>query len=1016
MSTQRDPSPLQSLLAGSEGRRVIGPFVLLRQLGRGGFAPVWLAREMYGDTELRLVAVKLFSVADRHRSVSDAPSLRDRVIEEARLLCRVEHPNIVRFHALALDDDRGLVGLAMEYVGGTSLDHRLESGIPPLDDTLTIGVSIASALAAVHRSGLVHRDVKPANVIDAGGIYKLIDFGIAASEQPASAAPAPDTPRVVVLDDLPLDVARSRASELMGAATIGGSGRQTVVTGTVGYIDPVVMSTRAPAVPASDLYGLGALLFECLTGRLPAAANAGEGLRGEILDGRSSPPSVRSLAPDAPPSLVALVDALLAPDRAARPRSAEWVSRELERIRAELGGRRRALPPEDVGPFRGLARFESEHRDVYFGRTVEVAGALEMIRSRGLAALIGPSGSGKSSLARAGIVPAVLGGALGTWPREWDLVVVSPGDDPRKTLSAALSEIVPGAEGMSADEVVGRLAERVQQTLRGVFLVVDQLEEIATVAHGDSQRWMVDVLARLGEETIPGLRTLATVRQDLLDAVLRLSALGRALGRGSLLVVTPLTDEAWIDVVDQALAAYGYSPEDAVLRAELLTQLSGTATAMPLVQFALTQLWEQRDRTNKQITWNALYSIGGIAGALERHADATVQSLAAANPTVMPVVKRVLMALTTAQATRVAMGERELVTVGASPIAPAVIERLEHARIIARDGDGLTLSHEALLTQWRLLASWVAEAREDRLLAEDVERDAGRWTDDPETPLWQKRRLMMAEDLARRGAVRLSTRAEAFVEASGSARRRGRAVVLAAAVTAAGVGAAGLATYVREIGVREQRIREEHQSAEDNRRAAESAKREADARALDATGAMAQSDEYREKLRRLGGDIQQRLEALQEAASHARTPLELEEIRKKARELGAMAASASAVPAEAPPPAASSAPSPVASAPEPEKAKPRVVSNDVQAAVDAAAAQATATCLKPALEAAGPLASPIQVRVHLGLQDGKVVSVMAFASPGYPAVGACVEGVFRARSYPAAEGAMVLRPLLYLAR
>src|SRR6185436_11823596 len=133
------------------------------------------------------------------------------------------------------------------------------------------------------------------------------------------------------------------------------------------------------------------------------------------------------------------VDALLDPESAKRPRSAEAVAWELERIRREIAGRSRPLPPEERGPFRGLGRFEEEDRDVYFGRSVEIAAGLEMIRARGLVALVGPSGSGKSSLARAGVLPAIVDGELGPWPRSWDAVVVTPGVDPWTAITRALA-------------------------------------------------------------------------------------------------------------------------------------------------------------------------------------------------------------------------------------------------------------------------------------------------------------------------------------------------------------------------------------------------------------------------------------------------------------------------------------------------------------------------------------------------------------------------------------------------
>src|SRR5690242_11428526 len=101
----------------------LGPFRLIRQLGEGGFAPVWLAEETYGGRKLRDVALKLFLLPTQFEHASpEAEKWRDDVANEARAICRVEHPNVVRFYALHHDDMLGVVGLAMEYVAGSNLD------------------------------------------------------------------------------------------------------------------------------------------------------------------------------------------------------------------------------------------------------------------------------------------------------------------------------------------------------------------------------------------------------------------------------------------------------------------------------------------------------------------------------------------------------------------------------------------------------------------------------------------------------------------------------------------------------------------------------------------------------------------------------------------------------------------------------------------------------------------------------------------------------------------------------
>jgi serine/threonine protein kinase len=750
---------IKRFLERPDGERRLGPFLLVKPLGSGGFAPVWLAKEVYGTTEVRSAAVKLFALQrGANRVVVD--EVRAGIIAETSALCKVLHPNVVRFYSLPIDEESGVMGLAMEHLDGTALDRRLAS-VERLSvaETLAVGAAIASALAAVHRAGLVHRDVKPSNVIEAAGVYKLIDFGIAAADVLRAPDSMPSSSEII--DDLPLETAHS--SSLLGVATIP----LGFLSGTVGYIDPVCVSAREAATPASDLYSLGAMLFECLTGKLPAAAivSPGRGLDDDVVEGFCSAPRLEDVAPDVPSLLADVIDTLLAPERGARPASAAGVAARFEQIQRELAVQRRPLPPEDVGPFRGLGRFEESDRDVYFGREGEVARGLKRLCTRGLVTISGSSGSGKSSLARAGILPAVAEHGFGEGPERWDTAVAEPGRDPRAAIALALAPFVAGAESMTPEALVLALAKRAGAEQRGVILLVDQLEELATLGSGESQSWTADLLVCIEQKALPGVRALAAARRDLLDPLLAMGGLGESMGPG-LILIKPITDQIWGDVLDQALAAYGYTFEDDALRSDLLAELEGTAGAMPLVQFALTELWRKRDPAAKKVTRRGLEAIGGIAGALERHADATLDALGRSDPGAEDAARTVLIALTTPQGTRSTRKTDDL-TRDAGPLGEGVIASLERARLIVRAPHGVTLAHEALLTQWGKLRTWVAEARQDRLLAEEIEHDAERWSHDPEgVPLWPRRRVGLGESLQKRGTQRLSATAVRFLKAS----------------------------------------------------------------------------------------------------------------------------------------------------------------------------------------------------------------------------------------------------------
>ena len=810
----RLPASIARLAERPEEERRVGPFVLVKQLGRGGFAPVWLAREVYGDTVLRTAAVKLFPLP---QGGSGSERQRANIVAEARALCRVEHPNVVRFYALSLDPNETVMGLAMEHVAGSSLDRRL-SGQRTLGvaETLAVGAAIASALAAVHRVGLVHRDVKPANVIEAPSGHKLIDFGIAGAD-------AED-------DEAPRDMSTALAA----------TQRVAVLAGTPGYMDPECVAARIPAEPSSDLYALGATLFECLTGRLPAD-DAGR-VRSDVLEGRAPAPAISSLAPATPGPLAELVDALLAPTRAARPSSAEWVAIRLEQIRRELGGARRSLAPDSIGPFRGLGRFEAADRDVYFGRSSEVAAALETLRGRGLVALLGPSGSGKSSLARAGLLPAVADGALGEWPRKWDIAVASPGADPRRAVLEALGERVSDTAGPGAGELVAKLAERAQAAGRGTLLFVDQLEELATQSEPRSAGFVVDLLREIGARPLLGVRAVVAARRDMLDPLLAISELGKVLLRGSVLV-EPLTESVWSDVIDRALGAYGYSFEDAALRDAVLVELGRTAEAMPLVQFALTELWKKRDTARRLLTRAGFQAIGGIDGALGRHAEATLLRVRSDAAVPEGAARALLLALTTARGTRATRSRAELER-SVGPAVSRIVDLLEDARLVVRQADTIVLAHDLLITSWASLADWLAEARDQRLLLEDLERAARAWhADRTHAPLWRKRRLEDAERTARQEGTPLSEEASAFLAASRRDDRRRRlfnaGVVGAVMLTVAVV----TTSYLRAVKAEQLRTKAEQEKTAAALASEQLSRQEAERKTHEVQAAQARIDE-----------------------------------------------------------------------------------------------------------------------------------------------------------------------------
>jgi tRNA A-37 threonylcarbamoyl transferase component Bud32 len=726
---------IKEFIAAPEDTRRLGSYCCKELLDTAGTAPVFKAVEEHAGVVLREVAIKVFDIG------SKTTNWQERVTSEARSLCRVQHPNVIRFHTLATDEQRGLMGLVMEFADGISLKQSLTE-LPRGDErriarAVEIGVDVASALAAAHEAGIVHCNVKPSNIVFTEGTHKLINFGIAAS---------------VSKDDAPPS---SRSLKKIAADSIGqkASTLEDSIVGTIGYTDPICIQTTAAPTTASDLYSLGATLYEVVAGDVPA--RGGEGVDQKILTGESPAKPLAEVAPSVPAALGKLVDSLVLAARDARPRSADAVRRELERIRSALTGHHRALPAEERGPFPGLDRYEAADRDVFFGRSAEIAGAVELARTRGLVALVGISGSGKSSITRAGIIPAIQDGALGGWPKTYRSVLVTPGSDLMAALDAELVKVLDAPLAKQPEAIVDQLAADVDAKGKGIVILIDQLEEL--VLKGKKDATALPLLSRLADANA-GLRVIVAVRQDLLDEVLAIDPVfGRALSRG-IQHLGPLTPTAWEEVVDQSLEAYGYGFEDATLRKDVLAELRGRAAAMTLGQFGLSRLWAARDTKKKNIPRAAFADKGGMRGALAEHAAETVAALDLPQDT----LRELLLKMTTPD------GAHAHVALDAvSEAEKKALFALTKARLVVSENEGFTFVHDSVLREWGLLKGWIDDARDDRLLLAHLERDAARWSESKDSAeLWRKSRLAAARELWRRKTVTPSGTAHQFVTKS----------------------------------------------------------------------------------------------------------------------------------------------------------------------------------------------------------------------------------------------------------
>jgi serine/threonine protein kinase/formylglycine-generating enzyme required for sulfatase activity len=700
---------------------VFDEYRLIELVGRGGMGEVYLAHDEILD---RQVAVKVIS------GIDPDPAARDRFMLEARAAARLQHPNVLTIYRVGELDGRPY--LITEFIRGKTLD-RLAKPVP-WRRALSLGVGLSRGLAAAHRRGVLHRDIKPGNAIlpDEGEV-KLLDFGLAklldGSAPPAtwrSPAPAPVAPSDPspasrkggsTLVSLRLDEAPAGAPEAPRSLTDAGS-----LMGTPDYMAPEIWRGE-PATRRSDVYALGALLFELCAGYPPHRDVPPRALAQQVQ--KRVPPLVTEIEASVSPKLAAVIERCLARDPADRYASGDELREALEQL--ELTSRTGHIP--EGNPYRGLHTFEAEHRGLFFGRRAEIGTLLERLRVEPLVIVAGDSGVGKSSLCRAGVLPAIQEGALGGG-RAWSVLRFVPGRSPLLSLGAALAPLL----GMDESAVVRRLRAHpsaIARTIRkrlgdtaGLVLFVDQLEELVTMSETGGAGTAAEALGHLAQG-LPGVRVLSTVRSDFLAPVAAQPGLGDEIAR-ALYFLKPLSPDGVRAAITGPARVTGVSFESEALVETLVSSTSQAEGGLPLLQFALAELWEARDQAAGAITAAALSTIGGVAGALARHADEVILAMTAVQRS---AARRILFALVSPQGTPVRRREDEIVA--GDPAARAALNGLVRGRLlVVRDNEqGATyeLAHEALLRGWATLRRWIDEQADSRAVRQRLAAASMEW-------------------------------------------------------------------------------------------------------------------------------------------------------------------------------------------------------------------------------------------------------------------------------------------------
>jgi WD40 repeat protein len=632
---------------------------------------------------------------------------------------------------------------------------------------------VRGALSYAHRQGVVHGDLKPANVLlDEDGNAYLSDFGIA-----SRLASASESPR--------------------GA------------TSSPAYVTPEELRGE-PRTARSDLYCLGLLTFELVTGRRPP------------MDG--SLPSVSALRPEVPKGLDDVIARASADDPDERYDSADAFVAAAGEV---FGAQPRGLDARYTAaenPYQGLRAFGEADAEHFYGRDAVVEELLGTLAERRLVAVVGPSGIGKSSVVRAGLVPAVREGRL-PGSESWLLTDLFPGSYPFEELAAALLRVAVTRPDELVDELerdelgMARVVKRILPPDTDLLLVVDQFEELFTLTTDEeTRRRFLDGLTRLATDPRSRARVVVTLRADFLDQPLSYPEFGELLREGLCAVTVPSEDDL-AAAIERPAAQVGVRFEPGLV-SKIIADVHDQPGALPLLQYALTELFA--GRTADLLSGEGYRWTGGVVGALGRRAEELYERL---DPSARKAARQVFLRLVTvdpqAQDTRRRVRRLELRRLEVEPEAlDDILGRYGEHRLLTFDREPLSRSptvevaHEALLDQWERLRSWVDERREDLLLNRRLVEAVEEWEESGRTEDYLPRegRLAQFESWASATDIGL-TEGEREYLAAGRRRaderrrraaRRRRAVLAVLAVAAAASAALAAAALVSRERAKDQ--------------------------------------------------------------------------------------------------------------------------------------------------------------------------------------------------------------------
>lgn len=689
--------------------RSIKSYAISELIDIGGFGAVYRAMQ---DGVLREVAIKVINPIFANR-----PAFIQRFESEAQVIASLEHPHIVPLYDYWRDPQGAYI--VMRWLRGGHLRSAMDKHQEGWDvsEVFQLLVQISSALAFAHRYGVIHRDLKPENILldEEGNVY-LADFGIA-------------------------QIVNSGADDDEFGAM-----------GSPAYAAPEQIANTTTN-ERTDIYSLGIILFELLAGQHPfpdLAENTVTTLTNKRLSERL--PSLRSLRPDLPESLDAVIQ------RATALNSDERYADVISLVNAFRGAAftpdqritSTLIPPSVIlaqqaipNPYKGLRAFQEADASNFFGRTrliqTLISRLTEDSKYNRFLAVVGPSGSGKSSVVKAGLIPALRRGDLPGSER-WYYIDMVPGLEPYRELESALNSIAISPPENLAVQLHSHktgLTEVVQDILPEderveLVLVIDQFEEVFTLVENEQITFnFLETLQSAVTAPNSRIRIIITLRADFYDRPLLRPALSEIISQRTEVVIPLNQQELELAILEPARRA-GVTLEAGLVPA-IINEVNQQIGALPLLQYLMSELFELRTET--QITIDSYRRLGGVRGALAKRAEDFFQELSEPQQEIARQIFLRLITLgegTEDTRRRALVGELTSISKMRSTVQD-LIELLGKSRLLTFDRDPetrsptLEVTHEALIREWQRLRQWLDASRTDVRMQRNLALAAEDW-------------------------------------------------------------------------------------------------------------------------------------------------------------------------------------------------------------------------------------------------------------------------------------------------